>query len=201
MEQFLANLQQQENQYWNKLGARKTQELFDRLGLPFQVWEHWNGIDVGASLLVGKAARESAAVYCPLITGYELSIWEEYGDRLHLPIYEQEEDIPLHLRWPHERIHWLKDKPLPAALRKITPAKRSSASQSIRYVNLYDWNGLEMGRDWVPVVRDYPENTYSQSRLRKEFKLKDQDIARLRPVAFRSTKYLDYYLYQYPCGT
>ncbi len=58
-----------------------------------------------------------------------------------------------------------------------------------------------MGRDWVPVVRDYPENTYSQSRLRKEFKLKDQDIARLRPVAFRSTKYLDYYLYQYPCGT
>jgi DNA polymerase-3 subunit epsilon len=147
-------------------------------------------------------AEASADVFCQHLTGYAVRVWERYGEhRLGLPRYDAVNSRrPKHLVLARE-VHLLPKKKTaqPAAL-YVYGYNEQNPGQWLDAHDLYDLGKLRKGIDYVPIypTADYPEGHYSATALARQFKLKPAVIAKLRPAWLKSTKYLDYLLYQYP---
>jgi DNA polymerase-3 subunit epsilon len=134
-------------------------------------------------------ASDSAEVFCPLVTGYELSLWQKYDEWLNLPHYDKE---PAHL--VTERAFYELQKVTPEAMFFGKVRGRSTVYP------LYDLTKMVLGQDYVPYIKEWPANSHSATTLKKKFKLKDKQIVTLKKVGYKTGKYVSYFIYEYVPG-
>lgn len=183
IESLLWSEERKKTKEWNEVYNRSDAGIKAFL----TIWD-WVG-----EYRVLDSAKASAHVFCQHLTGYSLVDWERYGEyRLNLPRILKVEK-PNHLYLAAD-ICYLKagdDHPEPVLM-------MNRKKKVLDLVGLYDISQLVEGIDFVFwSAGSWPEGCFSETSLKKQFKLKPKQIRELKPAYMRIGYKFNYLLYRY----
>ncbi|QMW06339.1 3'-5' exonuclease [Spirosoma foliorum] len=177
-----------------------------RLNVVNKAWEERNYpfLGIRREQYYGHQAKESAAVFCRVATGYPLEEWNTWYKWCRLPKVRSGQ-FPETWKTRTDRTWYMLRSWQPIYLE---PAQQTDYPKPVAmYVNsrgslepLYDPNQLTEGVDWVPIADGWPEGFVSITKLQREYKVRKKDLPNYRPAFLKRSKYDDYLLYPVPAG-